>query len=92
VEYKRAFKVVQGTVAAAVEGSSSAKEEDDSIISTDQLSPAAKKVYDELNALLEKVEKLPDASTITDKTQIKEIQADFARIDELYAILEKEMA
>ena len=92
VEYKRAFNVVLGPVAAALEGSSSAKEEDDSIISTDQLSPAAKKVYDELNALLEKVEKLPDASTITDKTQIKNIQADFARIDELYAILEKEMA
>ncbi len=92
VKYKSAFKVVEGPVAGAVEDSSSAKEEDDSISSPDQLSPAAKKVYDELNALLEKVEQLPDSSTITDKTQIKEIQADFARIDELYAILEKEMA
>jgi hypothetical protein len=92
VKYKTAFKVVEGTVAAAVEGNSSAKEEEDSISSLDQLSPAAKKVYDELNALLEKVEQLPDASTITDKTLLKEIQADFARIDELYAILEKEMA
>ena len=92
VKYKSAFKVVEGPVAGAVEDSSSAKEEDDSISSPDQLSPAAKKVYDELNALLEKIEQLPDASTITDKTLLKEIQADFARIDELYAILEKEMA
>lgn len=92
VKYKTAFKVVEGTVAAAAEDSSSSNGKADTISSPDQLSPAAKKVYDELNALLEKVEQLPDAGTITDKTLLKEIQADFARIDELYAIIEKEMA
>jgi hypothetical protein len=92
VKYKTAFKVVEGTVAAAAEDSSSSNGEADTISSPDQLPPAAKKIYDELTALLKQIEQMPDVSAITDETQKRKAIADIARIQELHILLEKELS
>jgi hypothetical protein len=92
VKYKTAFKVVEGTVAAAAEDSSSSNGEADTISSPDQLPPAAKKIYDELTALLKQIEQMPDVSAITDETQKRKAIADITRIQELHILLEKELS
>ena len=92
VKYKTAFKVVEGTVAAAAEDSSSSNGEADTISSPDQLPPAAKKIYDELIALTTQLENIPDVSAISDETQKRKVLADIERMKELHLLLEKELS
>jgi hypothetical protein len=92
VKYKTAFRVVEGTVASAIDDTTTSEAESEGISNPELLPPAAKILYDELIVLTTQLENIPDASEITDVTQKRKILADIERIKELHVLLEKELS